>query len=600
MRRVGESRIDSRGAPGRLPGKAAWARAATAIFSACLGAPLLLTCLTLSPVSATAPALPFHLVEHSPDPAAAHIIDGVWMRTLVPFRGRNVVALDGAPAPGVLRFSLGVLPALRGGAEFSIVFVAATGERTELYTRAVTDPGWYDDVVDLGDRDLAGARLVLRKRLLVDKQPPLVGGALWGEPVVVPRPAPRSSPSVILISVDTLRADAVGIHGAQNRTPAIDALARAGVRFSNSYSASTWTYPSHAALLRGVNAGSLPERTPRMAVEPGTVKASLAQIFRSHGYGTAGFTGGGFLSLTWGFPAGFDRYFAFEQPEHGAACRPERFDGAEVFARAGRWLEANKARPFFLFVHTYDAHDRCPVTPRGLGPFAPWPDPGAAGRKKLIDYYASLIGDVDKLVASLLAQVEALGLAKDTIVVLTSDHGEAFWEHGFYGHGCLARPYDPVTRVPLILRGPGVGTPGAVVDQPVSAIDVAPTLLALSGLAVPPDMEGKLLPGVGLAAARTAQDPVFVQCGDNLAVRIGARKLITQRSGGRDEIYDLDRDAKEEHNILGEDTDSDAALLGQAKRYWPGATAETALILKKEEKVDESTRERLRALGYVE
>jgi len=540
---------------------------------------------------------PYRLIDHSPDLVVGHLIDGVWMRTFAPLRARTLVPVQGAPTPAVLRFSLGVTPSLRGGAEFSVVFVAADGTRTVLYTRAVKEAGWVDDEIDLGDRDPNGAKLLFKKRTLDELPMKAMAGARWGEPVLMPRASARTSPSVILVSIDTLRADAVG--GAPSHTPVLDALARAGVSYATSYSASTWTYPSHAALMRGLNAGSLPDREPRMSVAPKEEKPPLAQVFRAHGYATAGFTGGGFLSLNWGFPQGFDRYYAFEQPSGGDSCLPERFDGVHVFERARRWLAANASRPFFLFVHTYDVHDRCPVEPEGLGPFQSWPDPGPAGREKLKSYYTSLVGRADKLVGELLAQVDALGLAEKTIVVVTSDHGEAFWEHDGYGHGCAVRPFDPVTRVPLILRGPGIEA-GKIVAQPVSAVDVAPTLLALAGLPVPPEMEGKPLPGLGLAGARAAGDPVYVQCGDNLAVRVGDRKLLSQRQGGAGEVYDLAADSGEKANVIGADTASDQTLRALAEKYWGSATAETRLVLERQKTVDDSTRERLRALGYIE
>jgi arylsulfatase A-like enzyme len=161
-------------------------------------------------------------------------------------------------------------------------------------------------------------------------------------------------------------------------------------------------------------------------------------------------------------------------------------------------------------------------------------------------------------------------------------------------------PFDPVTRVPLILRGPGIGAAGKVVAQPVSAVDVAPTLLALSGLPVPPEMEGKRLPGLGLGGERQPRDPVYVQCGDNLAIRVGDRKLLTQRQGGGDLVFDLTTDAAEQKNILGRDSAADRMLRDLAAKYWTTATAETRLILERQKSVDDSTRERLRALGYIE
>src|SRR5262249_45044224 len=153
-----------------------------------------------------------------------------------------------------------------------------------------------------------------------------------------------------------------------------------------------------------------------------------------------------------------------------------------VFDRAERWLRDNAARPFFLFLHTYDVHDRCPVWPAGIGGYEPWPDPGPAGRKKLVDYYDSLVERAGTLIAGLLDDLSSLGLSDRVVIAVTGDHGEGFWEHGYYGHGCVFTPYESLVRVPLIVRaGRDVPRRGRI-DAPVSAVDVAPTLLALAGL----------------------------------------------------------------------------------------------------------------------
>src|SRR5439155_26224363 len=167
-------------------------------------------------------------------------------------------------------------------------------------------------------------------------------------------------------------------------------------------------------------------------------------------------------------------------------CAPDRFDGPAVFARAARWLRDNARHPFFLFVHTYDAHDRCEIQPEGVGGFAPWPDPGPSGRERFSRYYDDRIAAADTLIARLLAELDARGLSDEVVVVVTSDHGEALWEHGFVGHGCTNTPFEGMIKVPLIIRASAHGAArGRRIEQPVSAVDVAPTLLALTGLTAP-------------------------------------------------------------------------------------------------------------------
>src|SRR5207244_13559633 len=115
--------------------------------------------------------------------------------------------------------------------------------------------------------------------------------------------------------------------------------------------------------------------------------------------------------------------------------------------------------------------------------FAPWPDPGTEGRERLSRYYDDRIADADTLIARFLADMNALGLSDRVVIAVTSDHGEALWEHGLFGHSCASTPFEEMVKVPLIIRGIGHGAErGRRIDQPVSAVDVAPTLLALAGL----------------------------------------------------------------------------------------------------------------------
>jgi arylsulfatase A-like enzyme len=325
----------------------------------------------------------------------------------------------------------------------------------------------------------------------------------------------------------------------------------------------------------------------------------LPEIFRTDGYATAGFTGGGFMSQKWGFPIGFDTYFMFQQPPPVPdRCSPDRFDGTQVFDLAERWLRERAKAPFFLFVHTYEVHDRCPVQPPGIGPFAQWPNPGPERLAKVTDYYGELIARADGLVGGLLRTLDELGLTDSTLVMVMSDHGDGFWEHGFGGHGCPYKPYEEIVRVPLILRYPKVVGQRGKIDQPVSLIDLAPTALDLMTLPPAAWMPGKPLPGLGLAGATPPETPLMIGCDDMLAVRIGDRKLITsKKSAFPDEVYDLRKDPGERNELTADK--ATAELRKQAAAYWGLGTgqfeSENAL-----DELDEKTRERLRALGYIQ
>lgn len=535
------------------------------------------------------------------------VINGVWKRVLPAYRGRYVVALEVTPPKPSLRLSMGLSlkEEQRGTVRFEVVLHRGSANQwTLLHKRELDTTGWVDEEIDLSGTDLSGTELLLLKTLVAGPQE-VFEQAVWGEPMLVAR-QPASANSVILISLDTLRADRVGVYGNTNvSTPTLDALARSGVWYANSYSASTWTFPSHASLLTGLYPTSAPSPDPSMPTPPPSAAqdglrqgANLANIFRSSGYLTAAFTGGGYMSQVWGFPNGFDTYYMFPQPARMVGCPPNRFDGPPVFDRARRWLQQNAGRPFFLFVHTYDVHDRCEVRPAGTDRVPRWPDPGPLRRQKVMAYYDSLVERADTLVAGIMRELETLGLADRVVVAVTGDHGEAFWEHGEFGHGCDFKPYEELVRVPLIIRPVGQGRRRGRIDAPVSAVDVAPTLLALAGLPRPPFMQGHSLPGLGLED-RPQSAPVFVGCGDNLAVRVGRHKLIASAlPDSTEELYDLETDAGERTNLITRDTPDAAQLRAFAREYWQRGSMDGGAQPHQLDEIDDATRERLKALGY--
>ena len=304
--------------------------------------------------------------------------------------------------------------------------------------------------------------------------------------------------------------------------------------------------------------------------------------------------------MRWAFQVGFGTYFTFLQPQPTpGVCQPDRFDGPEVLHRGIAWLRSHADAPFFLFLHTYDVHDRCPVRPARLATYQPWEDPGPKGRLRLIQYYDKLVSQTDQRLGALYNEIERLGIADSTLVIVTSDHGEAFWEHNFFGHGCRWKPYEELVRVPLVLRAPHTVPGGKRIEEPVSILDLAPTILSLTGLPVPASMQGRPLPGLGLLRDRETR-PIYVHCGDSLAVRSGAHKLITSGEGKfPDEIYNVADDPAERTNLLGEDPTIDAELRSYAAAYWKiGASTDHDSIEPGD--LDEPTRQRLRALGYVD
>jgi arylsulfatase A-like enzyme len=425
-------------------------------------------------------------------------------------------------------------------------------------------------------------------------------------------------PSVILVSLDTLQADKLGAYGhSKARTSALDRLAAEGVLFERTYSPSTWTVPSHASLFYGAYL----QDTPAMmrgreivSADAALPERPISSILRDAGFVTAGFTGGGFFTYPWDFMTGFETYFAYPQPpETNDACDPRRFDGAEVFRRATEWLRGNHQAPFFLFVHTYDVHDRCPfLIPRSDLPFANWPRFSPEKRQRLYDYYDDLIAKVDHRMAEFFATVDELGLRDDTLLVVTSDHGEVLSENRINGHGCNWRqywreayvpsPYEELTRVPLLMRFPGRFPAGTRVQTAVSLVDVPTTILALLSLPPEPMMSGDLLPGLGLPGARSPSEPIYSHCGEELAVWRGRYKLITTLDARRpDQFYDVMRDPDERTPLSRDSEPTFDVLIADAEAFWkrtprPGAPGAEV----KEVELDEAAKRRLRALGYLE
>ncbi|MBL8842096.1 MAG: sulfatase [Planctomycetes bacterium] len=325
------------------------------------------------------------------------------------------------------------------------------------------------------------------------------GTLLIGAPMLL-APPERPRPNLVVISIDTLRADQVGCYGGNARlTPAIDRLAAEGTRFTRFVSASSWTLPSHATLFSGqeppvhgatrMNRRVEPQRTPLLAT-------TLAEA----GWLTAAFTGGGFLDPSFGLSAGFDRYSTRDPGRTPVGPRATTENPMEPVVR---WVTAHRDVPFFLFVHTYVVHDYAPdddvlaaVAPAGSTLRAR--DANAhvvrfgAGETELKPaletlYHAALHQADQRVVDRLLDTLSMLDLDERTLVALVSDHGDEWLEHDGIFHG--KELWQELVHVPWIVRGPGVAR-GAAREDVIGHLDVAPTLLARLGVTAPAGMRG--------------------------------------------------------------------------------------------------------------
>ncbi|PYQ23731.1 MAG: hypothetical protein DMF79_03185 [Acidobacteria bacterium] len=285
----------------------------------------------------------------------------------------------------------------------------------------------------------------------------------------------RPPPNVLLVTIDTLRADHVGAYGySAAATPVLDELAHRGVRFASVSSAAPLTGPSHATILTG-------HYPPRHGVrenvgfllEPG--QTTLATRLRRRGYHTGAFVGAYPVAAGFGFGQGFDHFSEGLHPNPGIGQGAER-PANEVADAAVDWLRA-AAAPFFAWVHFYDPH----------APYAPPPP----FRERFADRpYDGEIAFTDEQLGRVVGALREAGHAEDTLVLVLADHGEGLGEHEEAGHGILI--YESTLRVPLIVSGPGVPR-GLVVNDAVGTVDVVPTLLALLGLEAPADLPGRSL-----------------------------------------------------------------------------------------------------------
>ena len=312
------------------------------------------------------------------------------------------------------------------------------------------------------------------------------------------RPAHISNlPNVLLISVDTLRTDALGCYGQGAETPHIDSLAHRGAVFTNFYATSPWTLPSHGSMMTSRLPGELGLVSVRSRLGPGTI--TLAENFERYGYRTGAFVNHLFLSKAYGFDQGFATYRYFESvpPSHGLG------------RRASRWIDKSN-EPWFCFVHLFDPH--WPYAPVSKNEETTWDfanrrllfergdyyrfleatqeaSPGAVLR--LIRAYRDDVETADAQVGVLIEYLERTMQFNNTLVLVTSDHGEAFGEHGAFGHGYLLD--QDVIRVPLVLSYPPKIAAGQVVRVLGDLRDIPKTVLTLTGVPVDQEFGGRNL-----------------------------------------------------------------------------------------------------------
>lgn len=468
---------------------------------------------------------------------------------------------------------------------------------------------------------LASASSITRIRLRVESETPGTRVA-----VRVRAASQGPGPNVLVYVVDTLRADALGAYGAARPTPAFDALAREGTLFEDALAPAPWTLPSSTSLLTGRDVRSHGVATGTDVLPPDV--ATVATSFRQAGYTTIAFSANPWFGDRHGLNRGFLEFIRISRPL-GARGAENGQTSALINDALLPWLEDNAAERFLVYVHTMDPHQpytppieaesaldlgwrpgdrrwklaRAPSEGRGRGRLGDVERLQPKAARSILEvsrklYDATVVG-WDAQLARLVETLRSLGVLDDTILVVTSDHGEEFGEHGLSGHGQAL--YQELLHVPLLIRYPPSVPAGARVSTPVGLVDVASTVRALAGL--PPDEAPESL-NLGrdwgsspssrafFAERRTILTPV-AGLPELDAVVEGDLKLIRRLdTRGADELYDLAADPGETHNLASKRTEDRRRLGALLDGETPSRGRNAAAPL------DDEMREQLRSLGY--
>jgi arylsulfatase A-like enzyme len=439
-------------------------------------------------------------------------------------------------------------------------------------------------------------------------------------------------PNVLLLTIDTLRADHLGCYGGTRvATPNIDRLAREGALFENAACPMPMTRPSLTTIHTSLHPREHGVVNNAVPLAPDSV--TLATTLATAGYATAAFTPVRLLDASSGLAQGFASYIAPDAHHLPADC---------VAPGALDWLaQRDPAKPFFVWLHLFDPH--LPYAPPPQ--YAPGDGPDEISWKSLLatanahdgdvpkatlaralELYAGEVAYVDHWVGEIRARLESLGVLDDTIVVFTADHGECF-DHGIYFEhaDCL---YEGAVHVPLVIRFPRGVTAGKRVQAQVEHMDLAPTILSLAGIARPPAFRGRtLLPSPPAATQdlradafaliehplypdRSAEERSRKQERIRSVAGVPTREILTDRQsnalrgttwklitdGASSELYDLPADRGEQHDLATRKPE----LVADLRRLLDEKLAQYPLRLRESGDVNPKLRETLKALGYVQ
>lgn len=523
------------------------------------------------------------------------------------------------PANGSLGFGVGVEG--EGDAPFSIAVTADGQPTTQVFT-GMASGAWTDHKVDLSG--FAGE--TVRVDLSAEGQG--TGRLAWNSPRIlvpaVPKRQLEPAKNVVVVVIDTLRADKLRPFNPQTRvkTPAIDQFASDGAVFELAQAPENWTKPSVASILTGLHPQTHQQKTGDAAL-PSSAEL-LSEHLQGEGFATGGFIANGYVSDRFGFDQGWDDYTNYIREEKSTEAK-------DVFDDAGNWIEAHKDGRFFAYIQTIDPH--VPYDPPGkyLQMYDPSEYAGqirprmtgdllekakrnppqvvfdASDKRRLEALHDGEITKHDHFFGAFLERLSALGLANDTLIVVTSDHGEEFDDHGSWGHGHSV--YQELLHVPLMFRLPNRVPAGTKVGEAVSTLDISATVTDLLDVPAMAHNEGHALVGLMLGEAPSQPAVAFSDFQDDRRVITTGRWKLILRGNLTSTMFDLVADPMEKNQL-----DPSAFPIG--RRYsrmllgqflgasdrgdWLSAEQKGGTQLERENaEMDDTIRDQLRALGYA-
>lgn len=419
-------------------------------------------------------------------------------------------------------------------------------------------------------------------------------------------------PNVIIISIDTLRADHLGCYGYPRPiSPAIDKIASQGLLFEDVSTTSPWTLPAHASLLTGLypSRHGVKSENSKISVDITTLASVLAQ----NGFATGAVVNSEYLGREYGFAQGFDFYSRLPEIHNALGV------ATAITAQAVDWLAENKNERFFLFLHYYDVHSDYSSLRRYetqfVGPYSGLVDGSTsqllrfrkgqfdlnkADVKHLSDLYAAGVRQMDDDLKKLFAFLKKQKLLDKTLLIITSDHGEEFLDHGGVLHG--RTQFQELIHVPLIIRAPGIPRDKRI-NYPASLVDVMPTVLTMLDIPAPSSIDGIDLSSLWQKGGTQPPTTFIFAEADHYNIKHDIKRAIRHQQyklhydllTKETQLYDLANDPKEKVNIISEHNPMAESLLKRLKKFMQSEkTAPKRTPLSPQEI------EKLKSLGYLQ